>query len=368
MAGLVYVGNYTDSIYGCALGADGALTKVNSSPAGGPAPSFLAKSAGGKFVYATLEGGAEGQIASFSVGAGGALTALNVVGAGGLWPCHVLTNGTQVFCANYGGGNISSFNVQPDGSLSVAVATMQHEGALAHCEISGQGDRQEAAHAHQVCLSPDGKYLFSMDLGHDTVFCWALDAATGLLTANGSVRLAEKAGPRHLCFHPSGKHAYLINELSNTVVSFDYADGKLSETGTSPCVPEGATFNKVPPPYEAGDFDGTVSCCADIHAHPNGKFVYGSNRGHDSITTFAVSAADGTLTVGANTPTQGFTPRNFVIAADGLTMLVANQNAGAVEGGTGGGNVVAFAIDGETGALTPTGAVSEMKWPVCVLL
>ena len=87
MAGLVYVGNYTDSIYGCALGADGALTKVNSSPAGGPAPSFLAKSAGGKFVYATLEGGAEGQIASFSVGAGGALTALNVVGAGGLWPC-----------------------------------------------------------------------------------------------------------------------------------------------------------------------------------------------------------------------------------------------------------------------------------------
>jgi 6-phosphogluconolactonase len=206
--------------------------------------------------------------------------------------------------------------------------------------------RQEGPHAHSVTLDAAGRFVFAADLGMDKIMVYRLSEPDGVLEPNEPpfAALTPGSGPRHFAFHPNGRFAYVINELSNTVAVFEYdADaGKLTHVETVNTLPE--------------DFKGD-NTTAEVRVHPSGRFVYGSNRGHDSIAVFQVNGETGGLTPAGHTSTGGKTPRNFGIDPSGRYLLAANQDTG---------NVVAFAIDRETGALTATGQEISVARPVCV--
>ncbi|MGD8239338.1 MAG: lactonase family protein, partial [Armatimonadota bacterium] len=206
--------------------------------------------------------------------------------------------------------------------------------------------RQRGPHAHSINLAPDNRFAFAPDLGIDKVMIYELDLAEGKLPPNDAPWATVKpgAGPRHFAFHPTVRWAYVINELDCTITAFGYdaAKGLLTETQTVPTLPEG--------------FEG-VNTCADIHIHPSGKFLYGSNRGHDSIVIFAIDEGTGKLTYIGHEPTQGQSPRNFGIDPTGTFLLAANQRSDTI---------VTFRIDADTGKLTPTGHVASVPAPVCV--
>jgi 6-phosphogluconolactonase len=348
----VYVGTYTNTdskgIY---------VYRFNSAtgdiaPVGVAAeltnPSFLAIHPNGKLMYAvnevgTYAGQKTGSITSFSIDkASGKLAKLGTVSSGGNGPCFVSVDksGKCVMAANYGGGSFSAFPIKADGSLGDAVAFIQDTGS------GPNPKRQKEPHAHSINVSPDNRYAFAADLGLDKVFIFKLDPAKATLTANDPAfaALPPGSGPRHLAFHPSGKFVFVINELLSTMTSFSYdaAKGSMKEIETVSTLPK--------------DFTGNNST-AEVQAHPSGKFVYGSNRGHDSIAVFSVDTGRGTLKLIENVPTQGKTPRNFTIDPTGKFIFAANQDSG---------NVVIFRIDQRTGKLTPTGKQLEVSRPVCV--
>ncbi len=274
----------------------------------------------------------------------GKLTLLNRQSTGGPGPCHVNVDrtGKCVLVTNYSGGSCASLPVRNDGSLGEAASFIQHKGS------SVNPDRQAGPHSHSINPSPDNRFAFVADLGLDKVLIYKLDPARATLTPNDPpfAAVPPGSGPRHFVFHPGGRFAYVINEMLCTVTAFNYDTklGALKATQTISTLPKGES---VRPGYST----------AEVQVHPGGKFLYGSNRGHDTIAVFAIDQGSGTLRLIQNEPTQGKIPRNFGIDPTGAWLLAANEKTG---------NAVVFSIDPMTGKLVPTGQVIEVGAPVCV--
>ena len=347
----VYIGTYTGEkskgIYFSQLEpATGTLTAA-ALAAEVKNPSFLAIHPNGRFVYsvneiADLDGKPTGAVSAFAVEPDGRLKLLNQQSSQGTGPCHLVVDsaGKNVLVANYGGGSCAALPVRDDGRLGEATSAIQHQGK------SVNPARQEGPHAHSINLDAANRFAFVADLGLDKILIYRFDGASGKLTSNDppSVSVAPGAGPRHFAFHPSGKFAWVINEIANTVTGFDYdaSRGSLKELQTIGTLP--------------ADYAGT-SHTAEVVVHPSGKFLYGSNRGHDSLAIFTIDAATGRLTAAGNQPTEGKTPRNFAIDPSGRWLLAENQ---------GSGTIAVFAVDSATGKLRPTGQKLEVPAPVCV--
>jgi 6-phosphogluconolactonase len=244
--------------------------------------------------------------------------------------------------ANYGSGSVSVLPIQADGRLGEATAFVQHHGS------SVNKDRQEGPHAHCIILDPANKFAFVADLGLDKVMIYHYDAKKGTLTPNDppSVSIDPGSGPRHMAFHPSGRYAYVINEMASTVTALDYdaERGALKKLQMVSTLPE--------------RFKGETST-AEIVAHPSGKFLYGSNRGQDSIAVFAIDPETGKLTAKGHQGEKVKTPRNFTIDPTATYVLVGNQ---------GSDSIVVFRIDPDSGELKPTGTVVDVPVPVCISL
>lgn len=349
---LVYVGTYTndksEGIYIYRLDpSSGDLTFV-SKTAGVENPFFLAIDSGQQHLYAanvveTCEGQPGGGVSAFAIDPKtGGLTFLNQQPARGTVPCYLSIDrtGRYVLVANYGTGSVAVLPIRADGQVGPATDVVQHEGSSVNKE------RQEGPHVHGVVLDPASRYAFAADLGTDKVMIYAFDSTQGKLRPNEQpfAQVQAGAGPRHFAFHPNGQYGYLINELDNTftVFAYDAARGTLKEVQTLSTLP--------------GDFTGE-SYCADVQVHSSGRFLYGSNRGHDSIAIFAIDEATGRLTPAGHEPTQGHFPWNLAIDPTGTFLLVANQR---------GDSVVVFRIDPKTGGLQATGHVTQVPKPVCI--
>jgi 6-phosphogluconolactonase len=326
---------------------EGRLKPVRRT-AGAENPFFLALSPDGKHLYATHAkefGGTEKeQVSAYEiVGRSGGLKLLNRRSAEGTAACYVDVDktGKTLLVANYGSGSVASLPILADGALGQPASFFQHRGS------SVNPQRQKEPHPHCIVVSPDNRYAFTADLGTDQVFCYKLDATTAKLTPNrpAFARSPAGAGPRHLTFHPGGKYVYVINELLNSVTVFDYeADsGTLSAKQTISTLPDG--------------FTGT-SYCADVKVTPDGRFLYGTNRGHDSIAAYAVGA-EGRLSLIALTPSLGKGPQNLALTPDGRWLLCANMP---------GNNVEVFRIDPRTGQLRPAGEPVQQPSPSCIQL
>ncbi len=353
----IYVGTFTgatelgggaEGIYVCRMDmTSGAVELVHSVP-DVPNPSFLTLHPRLPLLYAVnavpeIDGHDGGAVSAFAVDPEtGGLTFLNRQSSCGAGPCHVSIEQTcrYVIAANYSSGSVAILPIEQDGSVGPATDWVQHVGS------SVNPDRQAGPHGHSFTPDPANRFALACDLGLDQLLVYGLDLENGKLPPAdppfGTV--TPGAGPRHLDFHPNGRVVYVINEIGNTVTVFAYdqKSGALSELQTIPTLPP--------------DFTET-SHTADIHVHPSGKFVYGSNRGHDSIVIYAVNEADGTLSLVGYQSTLGEVPRNFVIDPTSTYLLAANQDTDSI---------VTFRIDNETGALTPTGHVASVPTPVCL--
>jgi len=351
---LVYVGTYTDligpagrkseGIYVYRMEAETGRLTYDSVAPGIVRPSFLALHPSGRYLYAVNEvADTGGGVTAFAVDpVSGRLTFLNQQLSHGAASCHLTVDATGrfVLAASYSSGNVVVLPIADDGRLLPASQVVQHLGA--HETLEAHKD----ARAHMIVQDPTHRFALVPDLGLDQLVVYQFDAANGKLVPNTPphVGVQKGAGPRHLDFHPSGQFAYLINELDATMAAFAYdsAAGRFQALQTVSTLPEG--------------YVGTKSC-ADIHVAPSGRFVYGSNRGHDSIVIFAIDPATGRLTLAGHQPTQGKTPRNFGIDPRGRFLVVANQDSDTL---------VVFRIDSETGTLSPTGEVVKVPAPVCV--
>ena len=337
---LVYVGTYTNTpagskgIYVYRYDASsGKLTSLGVA-AETQNPSWLAVDPTHKYLYAVNElqdykAEKSGALTAFSIDhKTGKLTHLNEVASRGQDPCYVSLDktGKYVLVANYTSGNIAAFPVQKDGSLGGASAFVQHHGTGPNHE------RQEGPHAHFIRTTNDNRFAIVADLGLDKLLVYRFDSAKGSLIPNDppAADLPPGEGPRHVAFTPDNKFAYSVNELKSSVTAFtfDAHAGVLKPFQTLSTLPK--------------DFSGENDT-AEIHVHPNGRFVYASNRGHDSIAQFSIDKATGRLTLVHNFSVQGKTPRNFELDPSGRHLLVANQDTG---------NLVVFAIDPASGRET----------------
>ncbi|MCB1063320.1 MAG: lactonase family protein [Verrucomicrobiae bacterium] len=311
-------------------------------------PFFMALSPGGEFLYAIHAlafGGKENEeVAAYRVeGRSGKLELLNRQSARGTASCYldVDATGKTVVVANYSTGDVASLPIKEDGSLGESVSYFQHEGS------SVDPQRQKGPNAHSFVVSPDNRFAFAADLGIDKIMSYRLDAATATLTPNDPafVALPPGSGPRHQTFHPNGKYLYAINELANTisVFAYDAERGALSDLQLISTVPD--------------DFDGK-SHTADLKITPDGRHLYGTNRGHDSIASYRIGD-DGKLTLLGIQPSLGKGPQNLAILPDGKHLICANMP---------GNKLVVFAIDAESGALTPVGDPVEMPMPACLMV
>lgn len=354
---LMYVGTYTkaghpgrgraDGLYVYQVDPQsGALTHLHTI-ADVANPSFIAFHPNGRFVYTVNEaletdGHPGGGVSAFARDPEtGDLTFINREPSHGTDPCHLSVDptGSYVLVANYSSGSVAVFPIDATGRLHPASYVDQHSGS------SVNPKRQQGPHAHAIVVDPSGKFALCPDLGMDQIFVYRL-AAEGQLQHNEPVgaKVTPGEGPRHLDFHPTKPIVYVINELGSSVTTFawDAAAGTLHELQNVSTLPTG---------YE-GD-----TTCADIHVAPSGRFVYGSNRGHDSIAAFAIDDATGTLTPIGHTPTGGQTPRNFAIDPSGHFLFAANQNTDTV---------VTFRIDEATGQLTAADQTAAVPSPVCL--
>ncbi len=348
----VYIGTYThgesEGIYVYRLdGASGEL-EYSSKIIGVENPSFLEIHPSGRYLYTVnelneFEGKSSGAVTAFYIHKEtGELSFLNQRASGGGAPCHLSADATgkSLLVANYGGGSVSAFPIGSDGRLGEASDFVQHQGSSVNLQ------RQREPHAHAIMIDAGNRYAFAPDLGLDRILIYELDSENGKLVPNSQpwVRVHPGAGPRHFDFHPNGKHAYVINELDSTFTAFRYdADiGTLTEIQTLSTLPD--------------DFEGT-SHCADVHVHPSGRFLYGSNRGHDSIAICTIDEGTGMLNAIGYESTQGKTPRNFGLNPEGKFLFAANQQTDTV---------VTFAINTESGELTATGHITEVPTPVCL--
>jgi 6-phosphogluconolactonase len=333
----------------------GALTP-HGLASGAPNPSYLAFHPSRRFLYAVnelkeFEGAASGAISAFALDPdNGELTFLNIKPTHGTDPCHLAVHptGRYVLVANFMSGSVCVLPIAEDGSLGDATDFIQHKGS------SIDPVRQAGPHAHAVTLDASGRYVFVPDLGLDRVIVYKFDAEQGKLMAyeEAWVETAPGAGPRQLVMHPQGPYAYLINELDSTMTAyrFDPDQGTLHAMQTLSTLPK--------------DFTG-ASTCAEVQIHPSGRFLYGSNRGHDSLVIYTIDhevdaqhdQAKGALTVVGHESTLGKTPRNFVIDPTGRFALVANQDTDTI---------VVFSLDSTSGKLKATGHSIAVPTPVCV--
>ncbi len=299
-------------------------------------PSFLAIHPSGNYLYATNETD-PGSVSAYAIQPSGGLVALNVQPSHGAAPCHAMCDATgrYLIVANYTSGTVSMYPVADDGSLGEASQRIQHEG-------SSILPRQTGPHAHSVNIDAQNRFGYVCDLGMDKVLVYEMNLEAGQLNPVSTIDTAPGAGPRHLAFHPNGRNAYLINEIGCTVsaLTYDPSSGELTEINTLSTLP--------------GEVEEGFST-ADIHVHPNGKFVYGSNRGHNTIACYAVEAS-GAINFVARTDVEAV-PRNFAFDPSGTFLLSAGQETGVT---------TSFRTDGETGALTATGARIEIPGCVCL--
>ncbi len=308
-------------------------------------PSYIEFSPNRNFLYAVNElnpnDGESGTVASFSVDQ--KTKALKFLGeqiTHGYAPCHITLDATGklAFVSNYVGGVFCTYQVLENGSLDKALQVFKFEG-------KGTTDRQEGSHPHSSIVSPDNKFVYVADLGTDKVMCYKIESnKTGLIpTEQKFVKVQDGAGPRHMNFHPNGKFLYVLNELDRTVNIFKYSteNGKLEQIQSLSTLPNG--FSE-------------FSLCAAIKIHPSGKYLYASNRGHNSIVIYKIDEATGILTFLGTEPTLGNFPRDFSIDPTGDYLWVANQNSD---------NIVKFKINMDTGQLMK---VSELECPTPVCL
>ena len=351
---LVYIGTYTEKgsagIYVYRLDMSSGALQYISETSGLKNPSFLAISHDQQYLYAVNEvptsgGQPSGAVSAFSIDpATGKLVLLNTQSTRSNGPCHLSIENTNrfVLVANYHGGGVTVLPIQADGRLGEASDYIQHVGS------SINPDRQQEPHPHSVFVDPTNRYAFVPDLGQDKIMIYQLDLTDGKLTANYQpwIAIEPGAGPRHLDFHPDRKHAYVINEIKNTITAFVYdeTNGTLNEMQTVSTLPD--------------TFEGE-SYTADVHVSPDGRFLYGSNRGHDSLAIFTINKNTGRLKFVDHEPTLGETPRNFAIDPTGTYLLAAHQTSDTI---------VTFHINNKTGRLAPTGKVTEVSMPVCVKL
>ncbi len=354
---LVYLGTYTsgksksEGIYIHKLNLESGELKPYLTVKNVVEPSYLTLGKDRKYLYAVnetveFEGAKSGAVSAFAINQKtGDLTFLNKQPSLGGAPCYIMVSDNQKFVlvANYVGGNVSVYPIEADGKLGASVELKQDFGN------GPNKDRQEAAHAHSINLDGKNRFATACDLGVDKVYIYEFDHKNGKLKPNAAQDFFQTkpgAGPRHFAFHRNEKYAFVINELNSSITSlaFDENQGTLREIQTVSTLPE--------------TFKG-VNTCADIHISPNGKFVYGSNRGHDSIAVFKLDEKTGKLEYVEHTLTGGKTPRNFVISPDGKFLLAANQNSDSV---------VVFRVDEKTGKLTQTGFTAKVPSPVCLKL
>jgi 6-phosphogluconolactonase len=352
---LLYVGTYTEKqskgIYAYRFDVSSAELTPLGVAAETTNPSFLAIDPNRRLVYAVNEvqnykGASSGAVSAFTIDPTdqqkGKLLLLNEVPSRGADPCYIAFDKTGRFAlvANYTGGSIAVFPVLPDGHLGEASAFVQHIGS------SSDKERQAGPHAHWIETTPDNRFAIAVDLGLDKLLVYRFNASTGSLVPNDPpyATLDAGSGPRHLSFHPNGQFAYVVNELQSSITTFSYdsSRGALRKQNTVSTLPRGF----------AGANDG-----AEIHVHPSGKFLYASNRGHDSIALFSIDSQSGALTLVDDFPTQGKTPRNFEIDPTGKFLFVANQGTNSI---------TVFRIHPDNGRLTATGRTLAVPSPVCL--
>jgi 6-phosphogluconolactonase len=348
----VYIGTYTGSrskgIYLAELDLKSGQLTAQGLAATTTSPSYLALHPNRRFLYAVNEvdrfaGASGGSVSAFAIDAGtGMLTLLNQQASKGAAPTHLVVDrqGKNVLAANYTGGSVVVLPIDAEGRLGPATGFVQHTG------MSVNRSRQTAPHAHGIALDAVGRFAYVADLGLDKVLIYRFDAAQGTIVPNDPpfASVPPGSGPRHLAFHPAGGFGYAINELTSTVTTFRHN----ADTGALEPL---QTISTLPADYTRSN------STAEVVVHPSGKYLYGSNRGHNSIAIFAIDPNAGTLTPVGHEPTQGRTPRNFNIDPTGVYLLAANQDTNTV---------VVFRIDPATGRLTAVGAPVEFPTPVCV--
>jgi 6-phosphogluconolactonase len=350
---LLYIGTYTGSkskgIYSARFdSATGKLSAIELA-AETKNPTFLAIHPNGRVLYAVGEfdnfrGMKTGAVSAFSIDRNSAkLSLLNQEASGGGGPCHLSVDktGKCILVANYGTGSFAALSVQEGGKLEAPREMIRFDGSSINRE------RQSGPHAHYINLDPSNKFAFGCDLGLDKVFIWEFELAglpENVLKLKYPALIKPGSGPRHLAFHPNGRVAYLINEMSGTITVFAYDSDK-------PALNELQTISMLPEKFEG------FKSGAEIQVHPSGKFVYGSNRGHNSIAVFGVDEKSGKLTLVEHQSTQGKTPRHFAIDPTGKWLLAENQDSD---------NIVIFRIDQDSGKLSPTGDQVEVGAPVCI--
>jgi 6-phosphogluconolactonase len=350
---LVYVGTYTDhvskGVYAYRFDARTGQSTTLGLAAESVEPVFFTVDRSGHFLYAvneigTYEGQPTGAVSAFAIDSGtGKLSLLNQVSSRDVGPAHITLDqaGKYALVSNYPRGSVAVFPVLNDGRLGEVSAFVQHRGPG-----GVDKERQEGPHAHAVALSSDNRFALVADLGLDQLFAYPFDSAIGTLGQNPHITKTNPgSGPRHLVFSPHGRLLYVINELQSSIATYAYdpTNGRLRELSTVSTLPAG--------------FSGH-SAASEIALHPSGKFLYASNRGHDSIAVFSIAPVKGTLTNVEFVPVNGKTPRSFAIDPTGSWLLAANQESD---------NVVVFRINHKTGRLTPTGQVLQILSPACVL-
>jgi 6-phosphogluconolactonase len=281
-----------------------------------------------------------GSVAGFAIGADHGLSFLGEASCGGRGPCHLQADRTGKFLAvaNYADGSVATVALDAKGAPSGDPQVQQNGG-------SGPTARQKGPHAHGAYFNAANDRLMVPDLGADKLLVYRFDAATGALTADTPAATAPGAGPRHLALHPKLPFAYVINELDNTVGVYQYTDDQASFTPveTQPTLPD--------------DFKGT-NTTAEIEIHPNGKFLFASNRGHDSIAAWSIDQTSGMLALVGREPSGGKTPRHFAVSPGGHFLLAANQASGDIQ---------VLAINPQTGALSTTPHKTHVPGPICLL-
>jgi 6-phosphogluconolactonase len=345
----LFIGTYTSStsegIYVYRMNSQtGQLTKFSSIKSENP--SFLTLDRSKRFLYAVnelteFEGKPSGAVSAYAIGPTGTLKFLNQQPSMGADPCHLSVDRrrSNLLVANYTGGNVALLPILKNGTLGPATDVKQHEG-------SGPKEQQKGPHAHCIILDAREHHALAADLGSDKVMIYRFDPATHKLRPGNqpSISFQAGAGPRHLTLHPNGRYVYVINELDSTLTTLKYNDsaGTLTTLDTVSTLPTGF---------------GDKSYCADVHVSPSGRFLYGSNRGHNSIVVFAIDARTGKPSLVEHVSTEGNWPRNFVIDPAGRFLLVANQRSD---------NVVVFGIDPRTGRLKPSEQTAQVPMPVCL--
>lgn len=332
----------TDGIFVYDFNSKTGDFSLKSKVAGEGNPSYLAVSSDGKHVY-SLNEFRNGEVSAFDFNsATGVLTFLNRVSSGGDSPCYISVDDKNKFVivGNYGSGSLIAIPLKTDGSLGTDIQFIQQEGS------SVDKGRQQGPHVHSTVLSPDNKYLLTPNLGTDKVSIYQFDASKNSQPLTPAdlpfISVEAGSGPRHIIFHPNSKFVYLIQEMKCSITAFDFKDGKLTEKQSITML--------------STDFKGKVGA-ADIHVSPDGKFLYGSNRGDaNEIVIYSINK-EGKLTYIGRESTQGKTPRNFVIDPSGNFLLVANQNTN---------EVIIFRRDLKTGLLTPSGKKIQVNRPVCL--